>query len=109
MLKDTSPNSGKVSRYAETIAKNPIAFVGAVFFMMFWVTYFINIYAKSEDCSYWRIQYEVERKKNDKLNTQLLIQNGIIQIQGKQMKTEDSIIRSETKHQVERLLKYEKP
>ena len=57
------PSSTEVGKFQRLITKNPIAFVAAVFFVMFWITYFINLNDSSESKDDYKKLYTEERKK----------------------------------------------
>lgn len=99
-MQDNIQDIDKLSRVTQLIAKHPISFVAAVFFCMFWATYYINIRKNEDSEETWKELYIKEKENNEKLKNQLLIKNGIID----GMQKQDTILREETKQQVEQLL-----
>lgn len=90
------PDGNNIKTITETISKNPVSFVGAAFFVLFW-GYFIWSQNKTDNESlYWKKQYETERNKSDELYKQLLIRNGIIQDFTKSKQMQDSILYEKT-------------
>ena len=49
-----TPNPKQIGAIQNLITKNPVAFAAAVFFIMFWVTYLININKSSSDIEYFK-------------------------------------------------------
>lgn len=97
----------KIKNLTETINKNPIAFVGAVFFLLFWGFFIrsqMRIDAQSEDCE---ARFERERTEKESLVRALLIKNNIISDLRAEKKLNDSIIKENTIDNTEKLLKYE--
>lgn len=90
------PNSTEVGKFQQLIIKNPLAFVGAVFFLMFGITYFINIRKNDSAEEYWREQYEAEKKRNEDLTYQLLINAGVLKKQDEVIKEANTTLREET-------------
>lgn len=90
----------KLSKVTQLIAKHPISFVAAVFFCMFWGTYYINIRKNEDNEETWKELYIKEKENCEKFRNQLFIKNGIIE----GMQKQDTILREETKQQVEQLL-----
>lgn len=97
-----NPNTNEVGKFQQLITKNPIAFTAAVFFLMFWVTYFINIRKNNNAEQYWKELYERERDEKDKLKDQLLMKAGYIQQET--IKQADSTLREKTAEQAKTLL-----
>lgn len=98
-------NPKNIDRFTKLITKYPISFVAAVFFCMFWVTYFINI-RKNEDAEeVWKELYLKERSEKDKLKNQLLIKAGIIEKQNEIIKNTSDTLRNSTETEVRELLK----
>lgn len=95
----------QLSKFQALLAKNPLAFVGAVFFLMFWITYFININKNNNAEQYWKELYEKERGEKDNLKNQLLIKAGIIERQKEEVKVIDSIIKKQTIKDATKILK----
>lgn len=90
-----------LDKFTQLIAKHPIAFVAAVFFCMFWITYFINVRRIEQGESTWKELYFKEKKEKEELTELLLIKANIIENQNKQ----DTLLREETQNQVKQLLK----
>lgn len=95
----------QLGKFQQLIVKNPIAFVAAVFFLMFWITYFININKTSDSEQYWKELYEKERGEKDQLKDELLIKAGIIERQQHVIKEADSTLRNNTMPEAQELLK----
>lgn len=93
----------KLSKATQLIAKHPISFVAAVFFCMFWVTYYINIRKNEDNEETWKGLYIKEKENCERFRNQLFIKNGIIE----GMQKQDTILRQETKKQAEEILKSE--
>lgn len=53
----------KLSKATQLIAKHPISFVAAVFFCMFWATYYINIRKNEDNEETWKELY-IKEKEN---------------------------------------------
>lgn len=103
-----NPNTNEIGKIQQLIIKNPFAFVGSVFFLMFWITYFINLKNSNSSEDYYKRLYEEERKKNDDLNTKLLIKAGVIEKQKAESKEADSTLREQTLEQAKQILNYAK-
>lgn len=101
-----NPNSNELGKFQQLISKNPIAFVAAVFFLMFWITYFINLNSSKESKDDYKTLYYEERKKVDELNRQLLIKAGYIK--DETIKKADSALREKTQQQATTLLNQSK-
>lgn len=101
-----NPNSNELGKFQQLIIKNPLAFVAAVFFLMFWVTYFINIRKNSNSEQYWKELYEKERGEKDKLKDRLLMKAGYIEEET--IKKADSTLREKTQEQATTLLNQKK-
>lgn len=101
-----NPNSNELGKFQQLIIKNPLAFVAAVFFLMFWVTYFINIRKNSNSEQYWKELYEKERGEKDKLKDELLMKAGYIKEET--IKKADSTLREKTQEQATTLLNQKK-
>ncbi|MCK0201367.1 hypothetical protein [Ornithobacterium rhinotracheale] len=103
-----NPNVDKLKVVTELIAKKPIAFVGAVFAIMFW-GFFIwsqrRIEYNSHECEK---RYEREREYKEDLVNALLIKNGVIDNLREEKKKQDSIIKEITIDDTQKLLDYEK-
>lgn len=103
-----SQDVDKLTKIQTLLAKNPLAFVGTVFFIMFWITYFIHINKSDDSEQYYKELYERERQnairiqlEHDKLKIQLLIKAGVIE----HNKENDSIIKKQTLNVVTKILK----
>lgn len=90
------PNSKEIGKFQQLIIKNPIGFVAAVFFVMFGVTYFINMRKNDSAEEYWKEQYEDQKKKNEDLTYQLLINAGVLKKQDEVIKEANTTLREET-------------
>lgn len=101
-----NPNSNELGKFQQLIIKNPVAFVAAVFFLMFWFTYFINIRKNSNSEQYWKELYERERGEKDKLKDELLMKAGYIKEET--IKVADSTLRENTQEQATTLLNQSK-
>ncbi|MFP3835362.1 hypothetical protein [Chryseobacterium sp. SIMBA_028] len=97
-----NPNTNEIGKIQSLIAKNPVAFIAAVFFLMFWVTYFININKNNSAEQYWKELYEKERGEKDALKDQLLTKAGYIQRET--IKQADSTLREKTQEQAKQIL-----
>ena len=97
-----NPNTNEIGKIQSLIAKNPVAFIAAVFFLMFWVTYFININKNNSAEQYWKELYEKERGEKDALKDQLLTKAGYIQQET--IKQADSTLREKTQEQAKQIL-----
>ncbi|MGL5234097.1 MAG: hypothetical protein ACRC8Z_04985 [Empedobacter falsenii] len=102
----------ELGKFQKLLAKNPLAFVGAVFFVMFCVTYWININKNSDAEQYWKELYQKERDKNDALQLELLIKAGVldkkervIEKQNKVIKKADSTLKDNLSETLEKLNK----
>ena len=96
----TPENLGK---FQTLIAKNPIAFTTAVFFVMFAFTYGINIAKNNDAEQYWKELYLKERDKNDALQMQLLIKAGVLEKAKEVIIEADSTLKQNTAKQIENL------
>ncbi|WP_312900195.1 hypothetical protein [Chryseobacterium taichungense] len=101
-----NPNINQIGKIQQLIIKNPFAFVASVFFLMFFVTYFINLRANSDSVDYWKKQYEEEKKAKDKLKDELLMKAGYIKEET--IKQADSTLRQKTQEQATTLLNQSK-
>lgn len=90
------PDSKEIGKFQQLIIKNPIGFVAAVFFVMFGVTYFINIRKNDNSEEYWKEQYEKEKENNDALKLELLINAGVLKKQDAVIKKANTTLREET-------------
>lgn len=97
-----SPNTNQIGRFQQLIARNPIAFVAAVFFVMFWITYFIHLKKSNDDAEYWKEKFENEQKQKDALKDQLLRKAGYIE--NETIKKADSTLREKTQEQAKQIL-----
>lgn len=101
-----NPNTNEIGKIQNLISKNPVAFIASVFFLMFWITYFININKNSDAEQYWKELYEKERGEKDALKDQLLTKAGYIQQET--LKKADSTLREKTEQQAKTILKQAK-
>ncbi len=101
-----NPNINQVGKVQQLIIKNPFAFVASVFFLMFWVTYFINLRTNNNSEEYWKKQYEQEKAAKDKLKDELLMKAGYIKEET--IKQADSTLRENTQQQATTLLNQSK-
>lgn len=101
-----NPNPNEIGKFQQLITKNPIAFVASVFFLMFWVTYFLNIRKNNSSEQYWKELYERERGEKDRLKDELLIKAGYIK--DETIKKADSTLREKTQEQATLLLNQSK-
>lgn len=99
-----TPTPEEIGKIQRLIMKNPTAFVAAVFFTMFGVTYFINLRQVTHREEHWKELYLDEKKAKDELNKQLLIKAGIIEAQNKIINQADTILRNETSTKAVELL-----
>lgn len=90
-----------ISRFTILIAKYPVAFVGALFGVMFLINHYIANRRYEEEIVQWRELYIKEKDKNDDLQNQLLIKAGIIE----RLKKEDDTIKNKTEDTVKEVLK----
>lgn len=104
-------NPASIGKFQQLIAKNPVTFVAAVFFVMFWVTYFLNINKNNDAEQYWKEMYEKEKNRNDGLTLELLIKAGVlnkkdetIQKQGEAIKKADSTLKDNLGDKIEKLI-----
>lgn len=97
-----NPNTNQIGRFQQLIARNPIAFVAAVFFVMFWITYFIHLKKSNDDAEYWKEKFENEQKQKDALKDQLLTKAGYIEKET--IKKADSTLREKTQEQAKQIL-----
>lgn len=97
-----NPNTNEIGKFQQLITKNPLAFVASVFFLMFWVTYFINIRNNNNAEQYWKELYEKERGEKDRLKDELLMKAGYIKSEA--IKKADSTLREKTQEQATTLL-----
>ncbi|WP_336704378.1 hypothetical protein [Chryseobacterium indologenes] len=97
-----NPNTNQIGRFQQLITRNPIAFVAAVFFIMFWITYFININKNNDSEQYWKELYEKEKWEKDALKDQLLRKAGYIEKET--IKKADSTLREKTQEQAKQIL-----
>ena len=102
----------ELGKFQKLLAKNPLAFVGAVFFVMFCVTYWININKNSDAEQNWKELYQKERDKNDTLQLKLLIKAGVldkkdrvIEKQNEVIKKADSTLKDNLSETLEKLKK----
>lgn len=98
-----NPSTNDVGKFQQLISKNPIAFVASVFFLMFWITYFINIRKNNSAEQYWKELYEKERGEKDELKDELLMKAGYIKQET--IKKADSTLREKTQEQAVSLIK----
>ncbi|HFI4796541.1 hypothetical protein M2T79_09485 [Elizabethkingia miricola] len=91
-----NPNIDNLNKLSRIIVRNPLGFVASVFFMMFWITYFINIRKNNDAEQYWKELYLKEKSDKDRLKDELLIKAGIIEEQQAVIKEVDSTIRKST-------------
>lgn len=99
-----NPNINQVGKFQQLITKNPIAFVAAVFFLMFWVTYFLNIRKNNDAEQYWKELYLSERSEKDNLKNDLLVKAGVIERKNAEIKLADSTLRKQTEEQAKIIL-----
>lgn len=92
----TLPNSKEVGKFQQLIIKNPLGFVAAIFFLMFGITYFINIRKNDNAEQNWKELYEGEKKKNEDLTYQLLVKAGVLNKQEKEILETNKKIKEET-------------
>lgn len=93
---NTLPNSNEVGKWQQLIAKNPVAFTATIFFLMFGITYFINIRKNNDAEQYWKELYLKERAEKDKLKDELLVKAGLLNEYREVAKKADStIVRSQ--------------
>jgi len=97
-----NPNTDQIGKLQSLITKNPYAFAASVFFLMFWITYFINIRKNNDAEQYWKELYEKERGEKDALKDQLLKKAGYIQQET--IKQADSTLREKTQEQAKQIL-----
>ena len=97
-----NPNANQIGKIQNLIAKNPVAFIAAVFFLMFWVTYFLNINKNNSAEQYWKEKFEKEQNEKDRLKDELLMKAGYIKQET--IKEADSTLREKTQQQATTLL-----
>lgn len=98
------PNANEIGKFQTLIAKNPIAFVASVFFIMFGFTYYLNIRKNNDAEQYWKELYLKERQEKDLLKDELLIKAGIVSKKEEQIKQADSTVRQKTETTVNNII-----
>lgn len=98
------PNIQKIDQTTRLIVKHPIAFVAAVFFCMFWITYFINVRRIEQGEKTWKELYLAEKKAKNELEHLLYIKAGIIEKQSKIIKQRDTLLKNQTEEHAEIIL-----
>lgn len=101
------PNAKEVGAFQKLYEKNPPAFFGVIFFMMFGLTYFININKNSDTEQHYKELYEAERNRNDRLTTELLIGKGVIRRQEEVIIKADSTLKDNVSVKVDKILNNE--
>lgn len=99
-----NPNTNNVGKFQQLIIKNPIAFVASVFFILFWVTYFINIRKNNDAEQNWKELYLKEREEKDNLKNDLLVKAGVTERKNEEIKLADSTLRKQTQEQAKTIL-----
>lgn len=92
-----------VGKFQRLIIQNPLAFVAAVFFLMFTTTYFLNIGKNNDAEQYWKELYIKERDKNDELQTQLLIKAGVLEKAKEVIIEADSTLKNKVSEKIQKL------
>lgn len=92
-----------VGKFQKLIIQNPLAFVASVFFIMFGVTYFMNVTKSSDAEEYWKELYLRERDKNDALQMQLLIKAGVLEKAKEAIIEADSTLKNNVSDKIQKL------
>lgn len=107
-------NTKQIGDFQKLIIKNPIAFTAAIFCIAFITMYYLNTQLRSSNEAYYKqlyqesqLQLQKERDSKDKLTTELLINNGIIQKQNEVIVKADSTLKDNVAVKVEKILKDE--
>ncbi len=90
-----NPNQAQFSKFQALLAKNPLAFVATVFFLMFWITYFINLQNSKSEITYWKEKYDEKDKEVNQLKDDLIESSGIIKIQREVVEKAVNVLDSE--------------
>lgn len=99
-------NEQQFSKFQSLIAKNPLAFVATVFFIMFWITYFINLQNSKEEVVFWKKKYDNKDAEVNKLKDDLIESSGIIKIQKEVVEKAVNVLENEdVKESVKQLKK----
>lgn len=94
---------GNVGKFQQLIIKNPVAFVAAVFFIMFGFTYSINIRKNNDSEKYWKELYEKERNEKDRLKDELLIKAGVLEKAKEVIIEADSTLKNNVSEKIQKL------
>lgn len=103
-----SPDVDKIQKITELIAKRPIAFVGAVFFFMFWGFFIWSQHRIDDQTKACEQRFERVRREKEDLVTALLIKNNVISNLKEEKQRQDSIMKNKTIDETEKLLRYGK-
>lgn len=96
-------NPENVGKFQKLIIQNPIAFTITIFFLMFAVTYFLNIRKNNDNEEYWKELYLKERDKNDQMQTQLLIKAGVLERAKEVIIEADSTLKNNVSEKIQKL------
>lgn len=102
------PDSKEIGSLQKLIQKSPAAFTAAIFCIAFATMYYLNVQKNNDAEAYWKELYIGERNRNDRLTTELLINNGIIQKQNEVIIKADSTLKDNVAVKVEKILRNEK-
>lgn len=98
-------NTDKLSKIQELIERNPVAFLAAVFFVLFGTLFymFLNKHSKEQDdCEkeiiYWKNKNDIAQKEKDNLTTALLVQHKVIH-------KVDSTVKKELDNEIQTILR----
>lgn len=92
-----------IGKFQKLIIQNPVAFVAAVFFIMFGVTYFLNVRNNEDNELYWKELYLKERGEKDRLKDELLIKAGVLEKAKEVIIEADSTLKNNVSEKIQRL------
>ena len=101
------PNAKEVGALQKLIQKSPAAFTAAIFCIAFATMYYLNVQKNNDAEKYWKELYIVERNRNDRLTTELLVKSGVIEKQNEVIVKADSTLKDNVVVKVEKILKDE--
>lgn len=97
------PTPENVGKFQKLIIQNPIAFAATVFFIMFSITYGINIRKNNDSEKYWKELYEKERNEKDRLKDELLIKAGVLEKAKEVIIEADSTLKYNVSEKIQKL------
>jgi len=103
------PNAKEIGAIQNLIDKKPLAFVAALFAILFGGLFFLHLRTKDDSSEYWKELYMQEKASKDLLKDQLLIKAGVIERQNEVIIKADSTLKDNVTEKINKLIENEIP